>query len=162
MLFRSIITSGAFAEDDKDLGRTKSWQAHSYKQSGDTICNLWSRPKTHAEGGKPRGDIFIYVTHRPKSKRFHEVSLDMGYPLKVNSKVTVKIGPKSFKLFVKGQSAFGRSEDDPKMIKAMRAGNSMTITGQSSKGTKTKDTYSLSGFSKGNNAINKACGTKKP
>lgn len=157
-----FIAPAAQAEGDKDLGRFKSWQAHSYSEAGSTVCNMWSRPKKHEEGGKQRGDIFIYVTHRPKSKRFHEISLDMGYPLKSGSDVVVKIGSKSFKLFVKGQSAFGRSEDDPKIVKAMRAGNSMTITGVSSKGTKTKDSYSLSGFSKANNAVNKACGTKKP
>lgn len=158
----TLIASNAIAESDKDLGRFKSWQAHSYSEVGKTVCNMWSRPKKHEEGGKKRGDIFIYVTHRPKSKRFHEVSLDMGYPVKPGSDVTLKIGSKKFKLFVKGQSAFARSEDDPKIVKAMRAGNSLVVTGQSSKGTKTKDSFSLSGFSKANNAVNTACGTKKP
>lgn len=162
LFLSQLIIPVAMAEGDKDLGRFNSWQAHSYKESGQTICNMWSRPKTHAEDGKPRGDIFVYVTHRPKEKRFHEISLDMGYPLKPKSDVVLKIGSKRFKLFVKGQSAFGRSEDDKKIVKSMRAGNSMTITGVSSKGTKTKDSYSLKGFSKANNAANKACGTKKP
>ncbi len=163
-LFISILVFAAFylstnvwAENDKDLGKFKDWQSHSYNENGGLVCNMWSRPQKHAESGKNRGDIYIYVTHRKKLKRFHEISIDMGYPLKTGNDVTIKIGAKKFKLFIKGQSAFGRSKDDRKIIKAMRAGNNMVISGISIKGTKTTDNYSLSGFSKANNAINKIC-----
>ncbi len=151
------LPANAMAANDKDLGKFKDWQAHSYNENGGLVCNMWSRPQKHVEGGKKRGDIYIYVTHRQKLKRFHEISIDMGYPLKIGSEAILKIGKKNFNLFVKGQSAFARSKDDAKIVKAMRAGNNMVIYGISIKGTKTTDNYSLSGFSKANNAINKKC-----
>ena len=40
----------------------------------------------------------------------------------------------------------------------MIKGSKMVAVGTSSRGTKTKDTYSLSGFTKAYKAINKACG----
>ena len=159
MLFVVVfyLPTNVWAENDKDLGKFKDWQSHSYNENGGLVCNMWSRPQKHAEGGKKRGDIYIYVTHRKKLRRFHEISIDMGYPLKTGSDVIIKVGANKFKLFIKGQSAFGRSKDDRKIIKAMRAGNNMVISGISIKGTKTTDNYSLSGFSKANNAINKKC-----
>ena len=154
-----LASGGALAQDgDKDLGAHKKWHAHAYQEAGAPVCNMYSQPGKHEEGGRPRGNIYAYVTHRPKSKRFGEVSFDMGYPLKPGSDVTVSIGKQSFKLFVKDNAAFARTEDDPKLVKAMRRGNTMVVRGVSTRGTKTTDTYSLSGFTKAHKAINKECG----
>ncbi|MDX1738111.1 MAG: invasion associated locus B family protein, partial [Alphaproteobacteria bacterium] len=119
-------------------------------------------PTKHEEGGKARGEIFAFVTHRPSAKRYHEVSLGMGYPLKEGSEVYVKIGGKTFNFFTHGSMAYARPEDDKPIVKAMRAGSTMVVSGVSARGTKTRDTYSLSGFSKANNAINNKCNVKKP
>jgi hypothetical protein len=43
------------------------------------------------------------------------------------------------------------------MIAAMKRGSSMTIVGTSSRGTKTTDKYSLSGFTKTKSVIDKTC-----
>ena len=154
----SFLTGPAAAEDNnKDLGAFKKWHAHSYVDAGAKVCNMWSEPTKHEEGGKQRGQIFAFVTHRSSSKRFHEVSFDMGYPLKKGSEVTVRIGGKTFKLFTQDSSAFAFKEDDKALVKAMRAGSTMVIRGESQRGTKTTDTYSLSGFIKAHNAISKAC-----
>ncbi|RED49126.1 invasion associated locus B family protein [Aestuariispira insulae] len=154
----SLATGSALAEDsNKDLGEYKKWQAHSYVDAGAKVCNMWSEPTKHEEGGKQRGQIFAFITHRASSKRFHEVSFDMGYPLKSGSEVTVKIGSKTFKLFTQDSSAFAFKEDDKALVKAMRGGSTMIVTGESQRGTKTKDTYSLSGFTKAHNTISKAC-----
>ena len=40
----------------------------------------------------------------------------------------------------------------------MRKGRTMVVTGTSTRGTLTTDTYSLSGFTKASRAIAKACG----
>ena len=158
----AILAAGAAqAQDgDKDLGVHKKWQAHAYQEAGAPVCNMYSQPSKHEEGGKKRGNIYAYVTHRPKSKRFGEISFDMGYPLKPGSDVTVSIGKQRFKLFVKDSAAFARAEDDPKLVKAMRRGSTMVVRGESARGTKTKDTYSLSGFTRAHKAINKECGAR--
>ena len=43
------------------------------------------------------------------------------------------------------------------MIRAMKRGSKMTVVGTSSRGTKTTDTYSLSGFTKAKGVIDKNC-----
>ena len=47
-----------------------------------------------------------------------------------------------------------------KLVDAMKKGQRMIVRGVSSKGTETKDTYSLSGFMSAYKAINAKCGRK--
>lgn len=154
----TLIAGTAQADDaNVDLGLYNKWQAHSYKEAGAKVCNMWSQPTKHEEGGKPRGEMYAFVTHRTSSKRFHEVSFDMGYPLKDKSEVTLTIGSKKFKLFTHGSSAFSFKDKDKAIVGAMRRGTNMIVEGVSTRGTKTRDVYSLSGFTKAHKAINKAC-----
>ena len=48
-------------------------------------------------------------------------------------------------------------EIDGMLIKAMQRGTTMIIKGVSSRGTNTKDTYSLRGFTAAYKAISKVC-----
>lgn len=157
-----LATAGTALAGNKDLGLYKQWQAHSYEQAGATVCNMWSQPTKHKEGGKNRGDIYAFVTHRPSSKRYHEVSFDMGYPIKKNSDVVLAIGSKKFMLYPHGNSAFARDKDEGPIVNAMRRGLTMVIRGISSRGTKTTDTYSLRGFTRAHRSIGKACKAPKP
>ena len=46
---------------------------------------------------------------------------------------------------------------DNEMVNAMKRGSRMVVYGTSSRGTKTKDTYSLSGFANAYRAISNKC-----
>lgn len=145
---------------DELLGEFKNWTAHRYEQDGQPVCNMWSRPIKDQGNYTKRGDIWAFVTHRPNSDRFGEISIEMGYPVKPGTDVNVRIGGKRFALFVEGESAFARTRDDPKLAAAMRAGAQMQVRGTSARGTKTVDTYSLAGFTAALKAIDKSCGAK--
>lgn len=148
--------SGAHAQE----GYPKSfrdWSAHKYTEDGATICSIYSRPRKDEGNYTRRGDIWAFVIHRPKDNRIGEVSFAMGYPIKDGSTVSVTIGNQKFELFTDGEGAFARPADDPKLVRAMRAGLEMVVRGTSSRGTATKDTYSLRGFTNAHNEINRAC-----
>ena len=49
---------------------------------------------------------------------------------------------------------------DKKLVETMKRGEKMTVEGTSFKGTKTKDTYSLKGFTNAYRAISAKCGYK--
>ena len=56
------------------------------------------------------------------------------------------------------QWAFSRNKVmDQKIIKAMKRGSKMVVFGTSSLGNRTKDTYSLIGFTKVYNELKKSC-----
>ena len=98
------------------------------------------------------------MTNRKADNVRGEVSFEAGYTYKKNSTVKLAIGSQTFELFTSDGNAWARQGDDVKLVKAMKAGSKMVVRGTSSRGTATKDTYSLLGFTKAINAINKACG----
>ena len=143
---------------DKPLGTFNNWSAMSFTEDQNIVCMMWSQPEKAEGEYKKRGEIFVFVTHRPKEMEMNKVSFEMGYTFKESSEVRVTIDGKAYTLYTDGSTAWSQdAKDDGRMVKAMRAGRKMTMEGTSSRGTETRDTYSLSGFTAAHNAINKAC-----
>jgi invasion protein IalB len=143
------------------LGKFGDWQAHKFRENGKPVCTAWTQPTKDEGEYKLRGAIYLYVTHRPAEKRFNVVQIVTGYRFKKGSEAHVRIGGQTFKLFTSFDTAWARTAViDGKLVAAMRRGNSMIVTGISSRGTNTTDTYSLKGISAAHAAINKACGFK--
>src|SRR3546814_13326252 len=89
------------------------------------------------------------VTHRPGEQRTDEVSIQAGYVYKEASPVEVDVGGLKVRLFTEGESAWTVDKDsDKKLVQAMIKGSTMVVEGTSARGTNTKDTYSLSGFTR--------------
>lgn len=142
----------------KDLGKFNDWNAQSFEVGGNKVCSMWSQP--HIDEGKytRRGDIFVWVTHRPAEKARDRVSFEMGYPIKAGLQLKVRIDKEEYELFTDGSTAWNLDEaTDQRMVKAMRAGREMEVRGVSRRGTDTRDVYSLSGFTAAHEAISKAC-----
>ena len=140
------------------LGTFQDWIAYQTTQGGKRICYMASTPKKDEGNYSKRGDILTMVTHRPASKSFNVVSIHAGYKYKKGSTADVAIGGARFTLFTNAQPAWANdSADDKALIKNMRAGAKMIVRAKSWRGTDTKDTYSLLGFTAAIRAINKAC-----
>ncbi len=142
-----------------EIGEYGDWTAYSYKEGKNTICYMASTPKKDEGKYKMRGEIYAVVTHRPAEKSYNVVNFVAGYTYKNNSKVVVKIGTTAFNnLFTHGDNAWAPDNStDKKLVEAMKRGHRMTVEGISSRGTKTKDTYSLAGFSGAYRAISAKC-----
>lgn len=94
-----------------------------------------------------RGDILLFVTYRPETNVAGEISFTGGYPFASGSTVTVDIAGSQYEMFTEGEWAWPASAgDDTKIINAMKRGADATLTARSSRGTQTKDTFSLLGF----------------
>lgn len=141
------------------LGEYNDWIAYSYKDGSGTVCYMASTPKKDEGKYSKRGDIYVVITHRPKDKSFGVVNFVAGYDYKAGAPVTVKIGKKTIdKLFTDKDKAWAISDDvDKDLVETMKKGDRMLVSGTSSKGTVTKDTYSLSGFGAAYKAITAKC-----
>ena len=158
-LTSSIATTVIAA--DKSLGSFKVWSAMSFAEDDKTVCMIWSQPEKTEGKYKKRGEIFVFVTHRPSDGEMNKVSFETGYTFKDSSEIRVTIDGKAYTLYTDGSTAWSyNGKDDSRMVKAMRAGRTMMVEGTSSRDTKTRDTYSLGGFTAAHNAINKACKSK--
>ncbi len=159
VIVTSLMVPTAFAEPVEMLV-SKEWGAYRYDNDNDRICFVSSVPiKSKGKyDPKNRGDIRVFVSHGPGKAERDVVQVIAGYRYKPQSDVSLTIDGKSFKLFTIEDRAYAESEeDDRRIITLMKRGSRMTVVGISSRGTKTTDTYSLSGFTKTKAVIDKTC-----
>lgn len=160
-LFVAIVFSPVRAEEVDVIGAFKDWTAYATKQAGNKLCYMASEPKKDEGKYGKRGRMYAMVSHRPAAKANDVISIHAGYKYKEGSSVSVKIGGKAFTLFTNGDTAWASTAaEDRALVKSMRAGKSMVVRGVSWRGTKTKDTYSLHGFTAAYREIGKACRVK--
>ncbi len=156
-----LILAGAAAQaqDIKRLEGAGDWRAYSFQEKGNPVCYMVSEPKKDEGNYSKRGDIYLMVTHRPAEKSVDVVNVVAGYDYRADSQVKVKVDADVFDLFTHKDTAWAATEDEDKqLVKAMIKGKTMVIQGVSSRGTNTKDTYSLIGFTRAYKSINQACG----
>lgn len=93
-----------------------------------------------------RGDVLLFVTYRPQQNIAGEVSFTGGYPFADGSTATMEVGGTTFELFTEGEYAWPATPaDDAKIVTALKRGSDAVVTARSSRGTQTKDTFSLLG-----------------
>ncbi len=151
--------SGAKSEH---LGDAQGWSAFAETDKNAKACYLVGRPvKTEPENLK-RGDIYVYVTHRPADKTFNVVSFAAGYPYKDATDAELTVDTHKFMLFTSKESAWSRdAATDKAVVDAMAKAKLAVLKGTSARGSNTTDTYSLDGFAPMLAQIDKACGVKR-
>lgn len=121
-----------------------------------------SKPKesVNTRDGAPaqvsRSDILLFVTFRPGKPG--EISFTGGYPFAEGSTVSVVIGGNTYELFTDNEWAWpGSAADDAALLAALKGGADAVLTGRSARGTQTRDTFSLRGFTAAMEDAGKRC-----
>jgi hypothetical protein len=152
------LSTAALASEPRLLQSYNKWDAYSYEEGNNRVCYMAAQPDKAEGNYKNRGDIHVLITHRPSDGTRNVFSYIAGYAYKPASDATLDIDGKKFILFTKDEMAWAlNSETDSDIAQAIRSGKTMTVTGMSSKGTKTVDTYSLAGSSSAYDRISKEC-----
>lgn len=149
----TVFSAPAWAQADVSnrVGANTDWSV--FVQDNPTQCWVVSAPKetVNTRDGRVvaarRGDIRLFVSYWPQSEKRAEVSFTGGYPFAELSRVEIEIGSEKFLLFTDGELAWADTPaDDAKIVSAMKRGSEAVVSGISSRGTKTRDTFSLLGF----------------
>jgi hypothetical protein len=118
-----------------------------------TECWSVSAPKetVNTRGGRVvsvrRSDILLFVFYRPNAEVKGQVTFTGGYPFASGSTVNLTVDGSEFELFTEGEWAWpATAADDAKIVTAMKRGTEAVLTARSERGTQTKDTFSLLGF----------------
>lgn len=140
------------------LGQHEAWAAYSSGSGKSLTCFVVSKPTETLPKNVNRDDIFFMITHWPREKTFHQISIITGYPYRKGSVTRVTIGADEFNLYTKKDSAWVEHHStEIRMVRAMKAGAKMVVKGTSWRGTVTTDTYSLSGVTAALNQLQKEC-----
>ena len=94
-----------------------------------------------------RGDILLMAFYRPGADVEGQLAFTGGYPFAKGSTVNLDIDGTGYELFTEGEWAWAASaSDDTKIMTALKRGTNAVLTARSTRGTTTKDTFSLLGF----------------
>ena len=121
----------------------------------DSYCYIVSAPTKEEGDYTRRGDVYVLV-YRINKNPDQVVQITSGYNYDEKKSVNVLIDQTSFEFFSKEDSAWTKNKDE-EVVYAMQKGMKMVITGYSSRGTLTTDTYTLKGFTAALNKLSKDC-----
>ena len=158
-IFITIISvSNSFAEDLKKVGKFKDWDVMVMTEASGKVCFAQSAPVLQAPKNNKR-DARLFITFRPGEKISNEISTTSGYEFNKNNTVLATSGNNKFKFDIKQQGfAWMTSTKKEKiMVKVMKKGSRIMLSGYNEKGSQTIDHYSLLGFTKAYNTAKKAC-----
>lgn len=148
-----LVATGAWAQDEATNRVAASTDWSVFEETDPTECFGVSAPKEqlNTRDGQPvqvtRGETLLFVFYRPGQGVNGQVTFTGGYPFAGGSTVTLDIGGTEFQLFTEGEWAWPATpEDDARIVEAMKRGASAILTGVSGRGTTTRDTFSLLGF----------------
>ncbi len=121
-------------------------------------CYIGSSPiKSDLPETKKRGDNYILV-YKIIGSDENIIQIEAGYKYNLDKKINVKIDDSNFNFYsTEDSSETAWAKDDNKVIYAMKKGLELILTGESARGTKTNDIYTLKGFTKAVNQLNNDC-----
>ena len=142
------------------LGQFGDWGAYTATPGGRKICFALAKPAKAASEppNRPRDPAYMFISTRPNEKVSNEVSVVVGYGLKANNDAVVDIGGSKFAMYTQNDGAWIKNAaEEPRLIEALRKGADVVVRGESAKGTKTTDTYSLKGLAQALDRVGQEC-----
>ena len=158
LIFFSTFHSLTTAEEVKKIGKFKDWETMVLKNDSQLVCFAQSKPVLQSPKNNPR-EARLFVAFRPNEKIIDEISITSGYEYNNKNSVIAKSGKNKYKFDI-SQDNFAWIADnkkEKKMIKTMKKGSRIMITGYNQQGSQTIDHYSLLGFTKAYTAAKKNC-----
>ena len=159
ILFITIFANQISAEEVKKMGKHKDWETYIIKNNGDKVCFAQSKPVLQSPKTSKR-EARLFITFRPSENISDEISITAGYDFNTKNSITATSGKYKYKFDI-AQQGFAWIADnkvEKKMIKTMKRGSRIMITGYNQKGSQTIDHYSLLGFTKAYKASKANCG----
>lgn len=130
------------------LGQYGDWGAYLGNSGGRKVCFALAKPNSSETNppNRPRDPAYIFVSSRPAEQVTNEISIIIGYPFKPGSDAVVEIGNAKFMMYTQGDGAWIKNAaEEARMIDAVRKGSDLVVRGESGRGTKTTDRFSLKG-----------------
>jgi len=155
-----LVPAAARADD---LGNFGSWYAFTQGEGKDKLCYMIAAPSQSLGEIPNRGEVGLIVTHQMGGKVRDQVSVALGFEPHKTKYTRAKVDKSGNVLMrlVDGDRAWIRDASaDRQLVGRMKNGQNLIVTGMSSKGVASQDTFSLDGFTRAYAAISLACGLK--
>ena len=146
------------SEEIKSVGKFKDWEVLVLTSQNEKVCFAQSKPVLQSPKKNDR-EARLFISFRPNDKISDEISTTSGYQYNKQNAIVAKSGKLKFKFDISQESFawIASSKIEKKMIKAMKKGTRIMVTGYNNSGSQTIDHYSLMGFTKAYNTAKKNC-----
>ena len=127
-------------------------------EKADEYCYIGSlATETDLPKEKKRGDFYVLV-YKNVGNPDTVVQIEAGYSYKVPTDIIISIDKGEYKFYTtEDLPTAAWTEEDSKVIFAMKKGLELKVTGESSRGTITVDIYTLNGFTAAYNKLTEEC-----
>tara|TARA_Y100000590_G_scaffold464104_1_gene632719 strand:+ start:82 stop:594 length:513 start_codon:yes stop_codon:yes gene_type:complete len=146
------------SEEIKSVGKFKDWEVLVLTSQNEKVCFAQSKPVLQSPKKNDR-EARLFISFRPNDKISDEISTTSGYQYNKQNAIVAKSGKLKFKFDISQESFawIASSKIEKKMIKAMKKGTRIMVTGYNNSGSQTIDHYSLMGFTKAYKSAKKNC-----
>ena len=153
-----IFSISVSAEEVKKIGKFKDWEAMVLVDDAGIVCFAQSKPVLQAPKKNMR-EARLFVSFRKNEKIADEISVTPGYEFNQQNSITAKSGKHkyNFDIAQQGFAWIADNKVEKKMIRIMKKGSRIMISGYNKSGSQTIDHYSLLGFTKAYNKAKKSC-----
>ena len=153
-----IFSISVSAEEVKKIGKFKDWEAMVLVDDTGIVCFAQSKPVLQAPKKNTR-EARLFVSFRKNEKIADEISVTPGYEFNQQNSITAKSGKHkyNFDIAQQGFAWIADNKVEKKMIRIMKKGSRIMISGYNKSGSQTIDHYSLLGFTKAYNKAKKSC-----
>ena len=153
-----ILNTAVYSQEVKKIGKYKDWEAIVFIDGDNKVCFAQTIPILQAPKKNDR-DARLFVSFRPNDKISDEVSITSGYEYNNQNSIIAKSGKSKYKFDVVQENFAWISENkvEKKLIKTLKKGSRIMITGYNKSGSQTIDHYSLLGFTKAYNSAKTSC-----
>ena len=157
IIFITTFTSQVSAEVKK-MGSHKDWATYVMNDETGKVCFAQSKPVLQSPKKNTR-EARLFISFRPGEKITNEISVTAGYEFNNKNSVIAQSGKNKYKLDLiqDGFAWMTSNKLEIKMIKTMKRGSRIMVTGNTQNGSSTIDHYSLLGFTKAYNATKANC-----
>ena len=158
IIFLTTLANQVNAEEVKKLGKHKDWETYVINNEQGKVCFTQSKPVLQSPKSNPR-EARLFISFRPGEKITNEISVTSGYEFNNKNSITATSGKNKYKfdLAQEGFAWIANNKIENRMIKTMKKGSRIMVTGYNQKGSQTIDHYSLLGFTKAYNATKANC-----
>ena len=153
-----FVSTAGYTQEVKKIGKYKDWETVVFIDGENKTCFAQSIPVLQAPKQSQR-DARLFVSFRPNDKISDEISITSGYEYNNQNSITATSGKSKYKFDIAQENFAWISENkvEKKMIKTLKKGSRIMVTGYNKSGSQTIDHYSLLGFTKAYNSAKKNC-----
>jgi hypothetical protein len=157
------VVPASAADQPTLLGSSRDWTAYQANSPDGKVCYALSKPTSINPKKAARDPIYVIISVWPSRNVRDELQVVPGYAYKEGEPVYAQVGSTRTEFFTRNDGKSGSAwvkevADETALVAAMRGGSTLTVSGVSKRGTRTTDTYSLSGIATALERAHSACG----